>query len=98
MAHITGGGLPGNIPRVIPTGCDVLLSKQAWPVPPIFRLLQSTGIAEDEMFRVFNMGIGFVLVVRRAFARSVAAFLTRHGETVYRLGTIRRGSGRLLWR
>ncbi|MBI5764834.1 MAG: phosphoribosylformylglycinamidine cyclo-ligase [Planctomycetes bacterium] len=98
MAHITGGGLAGNVPRVIPANCDVQLSRKSWPIPPIFRLIQSAGVAQAEMFRVFNMGIGFVVVVRRAFADTVAAFLEKSGERVYRIGTIRRGSGRLIWR
>lgn len=98
MAHITGGGLPGNVPRAIPANCDVQLTRKSWPIPPIFRLIQRAGIADEEMFRVFNMGIGFVLVVRRAFARSVTAFLEKNGETVYRIGVIRRGEGQLIWR
>jgi phosphoribosylformylglycinamidine cyclo-ligase len=98
MAHITGGGLEGNIPRVVPEDCDVVLSRDSWVVPPIFRVLQRTGIARDEMYRVFNMGIGFVVVVRPAFAASVTEFLRRQGEKVYRIGAIRRGLGRLIWR
>lgn len=98
MAHVTGGGLPGNVPRVIPPHCDVCIRRRSWPAPPIFRLIRRAGVATEEMFRVFNMGIGFVLVVRPAFARSVAAFLRRQGETVHRIGVIRRGSGRLVWR
>lgn len=98
MAHITGGGLEGNIPRVIPANCDVQLSRKSWRVPPIFRLIQSAGVAHAEMFRVFNMGIGFVVVVPRGFADRATAFLEKQGETVYRIGTIRRGSGRLTWR
>ncbi|MBN2561576.1 MAG: hypothetical protein JXQ75_11660 [Phycisphaerae bacterium] len=98
MAHITGGGLPGNLPRVIPRDCDAVIWRRSWPVPPIFRLLQHLGVDEEEMYRVFNMGIGFVLVVRPAFARSVAAQLEKMGEVVHRIGVIRRGSGRLVWR
>jgi phosphoribosylformylglycinamidine cyclo-ligase len=97
MAHITGGGLGGNIPRVIPNDCDVYLSRDSWPVPPVFRLLRELGVEEDEMYRVFNMGIGFVLIVRPAFALSVARQLDKLGETVYRLGAVRRGRGRLRW-
>jgi phosphoribosylformylglycinamidine cyclo-ligase len=98
MAHITGGGLEGNVPRVIPKDCDIQINRKSWPIPPIFQLIQSAGVARDEMFRVFNMGIGFVIVVRRSFARSIAAFLEKRGETVYHIGSIRRGSGRLIWR
>ncbi|MEK6644087.1 MAG: phosphoribosylformylglycinamidine cyclo-ligase [Planctomycetota bacterium] len=98
MAHITGGGLEGNVPRVVPKNCDVHVVRKSWPVPPIFRLIQSAGVASAEMYRVFNMGIGYVLVVRRTFAESVTDFLEKQGETVYRIGTIRRGSGNLVWR
>lgn len=98
MAHITGGGLEGNLPRVIPSNCDVQISRGSWPVPPIFKLLRKTGIAEGEMFRVFNMGIGFVLVVRPVFAASIQKLLERRGESVHRIGVIRRGSGKLVWR
>jgi phosphoribosylformylglycinamidine cyclo-ligase len=66
-------------------------------VPPVFRLLRELGVEEDEMYRVFNMGIGFVLIVRPAFALSVARQLDKLGETVYRLGAVRRGRGRLRW-
>ncbi len=98
MAHITGGGLEGNVPRVIPRNCDVQLIRGSWPIPPIFRLIQKAGVDDEEMYRVFNMGIGFVLVVRPAFARSAAALLKRQGESVHRIGVIRRGEGRLIWR
>ena len=98
MAHITGGGLGGNIPRVIPDHCDVQLKKGSWPIPPIFKLLQACGVTEAEMFRVFNMGIGFVVIVRPAFADSVMAQLIRTGERVFRIGTIRRGENRLVWK
>jgi phosphoribosylformylglycinamidine cyclo-ligase len=98
MAHITGGGLEGNVPRVIPKDCDVQLTRGSWPIPPILRLIQKAGVDEAEMYRVFNMGIGYVLVVRPAFARSVATLLKRQGESVHRIGIIRRGEGRLVWR
>ncbi len=98
LAHITGGGLPGNVPRVIPKDCDAVVSQDSWPVPAVFGLLEHLGAGEEEMYGVFNMGIGFVLVVRPAFAASVAGHLSKAGETVYRLGTIRRGGGKLVWR
>lgn len=98
MAHITGGGLEGNIPRVIPRDCDVALKRGSWPIPPIFQLVQSAGVDEAEMYRVFNMGIGYVVIVRPLFANSVMHLLTKQGEKVYRIGVIRRGGGRLVWR
>ena len=63
IAHITGGGLEGNVPRVMPAGVSVKIRRDSWQVPPLFRLIQATGgVAEDEMYRVFNMGIGMVLI------------------------------------
>lgn len=97
MAHITGGGLPGNVPRVLPKNCDAVLSKSAWQIPPIFDFLQKNGpIEETEMFRVFNMGIGFILIIAPDFADSIIRQLARSGETVYNLGTIARGSGKVI--
>ena len=97
MAHITGGGLVGNIPRVLPKNCDAIIKKDSWPVPPIFPFLQQIGpVEEEEMFRVFNMGIGFVLAVAPDFANSVTSKLTRFGETVYKIGTITKGSRKVV--
>jgi len=97
MAHITGGGLVGNIPRVLPTDCNAVLKTKAWPVPPIFGYLQEKGPVEDmEMYRVFNMGIGFVLVVAPDFADSIQQKLSRYGEQVYQIGTITTGSGKVV--
>lgn len=67
IAHITGGGLPGNIPRVVPQGLTVHINSQSWVVPPVFRLIQEQGkVEKKEMYRVFNMGIGIVLIVAQA--------------------------------
>ena len=95
MAHITGGGLAGNLTRALHAGVDAELDARAWPVPPIFRLLQERGgVDEAEMRRVFNMGIGYCLIVRPTFADSIAQRLNRAGETVHRIGVVARGSGR----
>lgn len=97
MAHITGGGLVGNIPRVLPKNCDAMIKKSSWEVPKVFTLLQKKGpVEKDEMFRVFNMGIGFVLVVAEDFANSVAKKLTRYGEKVYRIGRVTTGTGKVV--
>jgi phosphoribosylformylglycinamidine cyclo-ligase len=97
MAHITGGGLVGNIPRVLPADCNAVLKTKSWPVPPIFKYLQEAGpVEDDEMFRVFNMGIGFVLIVAADFADAIAEKLTRSGECVYRIGTITAGSKKVI--
>ncbi|MFQ5430791.1 MAG: AIR synthase-related protein, partial [Phycisphaerae bacterium] len=98
MAHITGGGLEGNVPRVLPPRCDARLSRKRWPVPPVFRLLKHCGVANEELYRVFNMGIGYILIVRPAFADSVVRRLNKLGERAYRIGTIQRGRGRVKWR
>jgi phosphoribosylformylglycinamidine cyclo-ligase len=91
MAHITGGGVTGNLPRVLPAGCRALVRPAAWAegCPPVFRTLQEAGrVEEDEMFRTFNMGIGYVVVVRPDAADSVAARLTAAGEGVSVIGEV----------
>jgi len=90
-AHITGGGLPGNLPRVLPEGCIAALDA-LWPVPPVFAwLAQTGGVAPEEMLRVFNCGIGMALVV--SDAEAATRLLDTEGERVMRIGTIETGSG-----
>ena len=97
MAHITGGGLLGNIPRVLPKDCNAVIKKSSWPVPKIFTFLQKAGpVEEDEMFRVFNMGIGFVLIVAEDFANSITKKLTKYSEKVYKIGRITTGTGKVV--
>lgn len=97
MAHITGGGLVGNIPRVLPKDCNAEIKTSSWPVPKIFPFLQKIGpIEKKEMFRVFNMGIGFVLIVAERFADSVTEKLQGLGEKVDRIGTVTRGTGKVV--
>ena len=97
MAHITGGGLVGNVPRVLPKNCDAVIKKTSWPIQKIFTFLQNTGpVEEEEMFRVFNMGIGFVLIVAEDFADSITKKLSDSGEHVYRIGRIAPGSGKVV--
>ncbi|MCG3177852.1 MAG: Phosphoribosylformylglycinamidine cyclo-ligase [Phycisphaerae bacterium] len=89
MAHITGGGLEGNVPRCLPAGTGVEIKKGSWPIPPVFDWLARLGpVEEAEMYRVFNMGIGYVMIVRPTFADSIAAQLERDGERVYRIGRV----------
>ncbi len=93
MAHVTGGGLTGNLPRVLPSGCRAVIQRGTWPVSEVFRWLQRSGqIDEAEMFRVFNMGIGFVVVVPRARAADGLARLWKAGAPAFRIGEIARGS------
>ena len=92
-AHITGGGLPGNLPRALPEGTVAVLD-QPWPVPPVFRWLgASGGVAPDEMLRVFNCGIGMALVVDNAAVAAAVALLEEEGETVLHLGRIEAAPG-----
>jgi phosphoribosylformylglycinamidine cyclo-ligase len=92
-AHITGGGLPGNLPRVLPKGTVAVLDAGAWTLPPVFAWLASAGnVVPEEMLRVFNCGIGMCLVVREADVEAATALLTGQGETVFRLGHIEAGT------
>lgn len=92
MAHITGGGLSENIPRILPAGCKVVLNPLAWPGKPVFSLIQKTGnIAVEEMNRTFNMGIGMVLVVPAAQAEAVMADLGGRGEKACLIGKVEQG-------
>ncbi|MBN1442826.1 MAG: phosphoribosylformylglycinamidine cyclo-ligase [Planctomycetes bacterium] len=96
MAHITGGGLPGSVSRVIPQSIDVVVDRSLWQVPEIFRILQSRGdVAEEEMFRVFNMGIGMVMIVAPFYADSIIEQLGRLDVEAVRIGEAVEGSGRL---
>jgi phosphoribosylformylglycinamidine cyclo-ligase len=89
MAHITGGGLPGNIPRVLPEGCRAVIRRATWSVPAVFETLRQAGrVSDGEMFRTFNMGIGYVVIVPAGLAERAAAVLTTAGETVRTLGEI----------
>ncbi|MCK6483147.1 MAG: phosphoribosylformylglycinamidine cyclo-ligase [Phycisphaerae bacterium] len=97
MAHITGGGLEGNVPRMLPANCDAVVRRGSWTIPPVFEYMQSLGVEEEEMYRVFNMGIGYVLAVRRAFAKSITRRLEKLGERVFSIGVVRRGSGQFRW-
>jgi len=90
MVHITGGGLVENIPRVLQPNLTAVLHKDAWTLPPLFQWLQQHGgVADDEMHRVFNCGIGMTVIVSAANADQAEAELKRLGETVYRIGEIR---------
>ena len=95
LAHITGGGLPGNLPRVLPAGVTAVLDGAAWPVPPVFAWLAAAGnVAADEMLRVFNCGIGMVAVVAAGDAAAAMAQLAAAGEQVFRIGAIEVDHGR----
>jgi phosphoribosylformylglycinamidine cyclo-ligase len=94
LAHITGGGLTENLPRVLPEGLGVEIDLGAWSLPPVFRWLSDEGgLDAAEMLKTFNAGIGMVLVVRADAADAVAETLTDAGETVHRIGTVAPGGG-----
>jgi len=94
LAHITGGGLLDNVPRILPAGLCAVLHRQAWIMPPLFTWLQGQGkVADAEMHRVFNCGIGMVLVVAADQAEAVATTLSAQGETVFRIGDITERQG-----
>jgi phosphoribosylformylglycinamidine cyclo-ligase len=92
LAHITGGGLTGNVPRMLREGTKAVIRLSSWPRPAIFSWLQEKGsVAEDEMHRVFNCGIGMVLAVSAADVRAATQALSSLGETVYEIGAIEAG-------
>lgn len=93
MAHVTGGGIVGNLPRVLPEGCRAVLRRSAWTVPPVFEVLREAGrVPDGEMFRTFNMGVGYVIVVEPSLADAAAAILRAGGEQVSLLGEIVAGA------
>lgn len=92
MAHLTGGGFYGNIPRVLPTGCQVTVERRYWGVPPIFQLIQDKGgIDPTEMHRTFNMGIGLVMIVAKERGIEVVDILQREGEIASIIGEVHKG-------
>jgi phosphoribosylformylglycinamidine cyclo-ligase len=89
LAHITGGGIVENLPRMIPETLKAAISRSAWRLPPLFAWLQRAGrVADEEMLRVFNCGIGMAVVVAEENADAAQRALTAGGETVFRIGCI----------
>jgi phosphoribosylformylglycinamidine cyclo-ligase len=89
LAHITGGGFPGNVPRVLPKGVQARIDPTSWPRPPIFGWLQRQGkIDDEEMLRVFNCGVGMVMIVPAHQANDVLDRIIAVGERAYRIGEI----------
>ncbi len=92
LAHITGGGLIDNLPRVLPNNCDAVIETKSWRVPRIFQILQENGkVSRPEMYQVFNMGIGMVAIVSERDAKRVMSILSAK-----RIGPIERGSGKTI--
>jgi phosphoribosylformylglycinamidine cyclo-ligase len=91
LAHITGGGIPGNLPRVLPSGVKAQIDLASWPVPPIFKYLAKLGkIDTDELLQSFNMGVGMILIVPPKNVKTVEADLKKHREKFFRIGRIER--------
>ncbi len=89
MANVTGGGLTGNVPRVLPEGCRVVLRRSAWREPAVFATLREAGrVSEPEMLRTFNLGVGYVVIVRPGDADRARQVLTSAGETVTAIGEV----------
>ena len=98
MAHVTGGGLSGNLTRVMPQGLTVRIKRGSWHVPPIFQLIAARGPVDPiEMMRVFNMGVGFVMIVSPYFATAIMNRLRRMGQKCWVLGKVRKGGPELQW-
>jgi phosphoribosylformylglycinamidine cyclo-ligase len=94
LAHITGGGLTENPPRILPAGLACEIDLGAWVLPPVFRWLAGTAnMAEAELLKTFNCGIGMILAVEEAAAETLCSLLASQGETVTRLGRIVEGEG-----
>lgn len=94
LAHITGGGFYDNVPRILPKSVDAVFDRSAWTVPPLFRFIQERGgVARDEMYRVFNMGIGMVVIVRRADRNAALAALNKAKAGPVEIGRIEKGCG-----
>jgi phosphoribosylformylglycinamidine cyclo-ligase len=97
MAHITGGGLPGNLDRSLPPTLDAVVDTASWQVPNVFRVLgEAGGVARDEMFRAFNMGVGMVVITDASGAARVRASATAAGVESWMLGEVVAGTGRVI--
>jgi phosphoribosylformylglycinamidine cyclo-ligase len=92
LAHITGGGLPENLPRVLPEGFQAEIDANSWEIPEIFTWLRDAGgVAPAELLRTFNCGVGMVAVVAQDAADTAIDILASHGETAWRIGNITEG-------
>jgi phosphoribosylformylglycinamidine cyclo-ligase len=94
LAHITGGGFVDNIPRVLPRNCDVIIRKGTWEMPPIFQLIEAKGgVAEAELYQVFNMGIGMVLLIAADNTDAVMKCIRAQGQQAWLIGQVAKGTG-----
>jgi phosphoribosylformylglycinamidine cyclo-ligase len=96
-AHITGGGIAGNLVRALHDGVDAIVHTRSWPIPKLFRALQEWGeVPEDELWQVFNMGLGFIIIISQEQAKEALQFLGSQGERAHPVGEIVQGSGRVV--
>jgi len=96
IAHITGGGFVDNIPRVLPRSCDVVICKGSWTVLPIFQILQAKGgVPEEELYQVFNMGIGMTVIVASDAVHDVLRFITKQRQPAWVIGEVVKGKGKV---
>jgi phosphoribosylformylglycinamidine cyclo-ligase len=99
MAHITGGGITENLDRVLPAACDAAIASGSWPVPRAIELaVEAASLPADEALRTFNMGIGFALVLAKGDAPAAAVLLREAGESVFEIGEIVHGDGKVVYR
>ena len=93
LAHITGGGIPGNLVRILPTGCEAVVHQRSWTLPPLFRLLQEAGkVSSAEMLDVFNLGVGMVAALARDDLAAAQSAASDDGVATWILGEIRQGT------
>ncbi|MDR1165013.1 MAG: phosphoribosylformylglycinamidine cyclo-ligase [Deltaproteobacteria bacterium] len=95
MVHVTGGGLTENLPRVLPLGCQATLRSKSWEIPPLFEFLRREGgVSLDEMFRTFNMGVGFLLIAPESETDAILTALAERGEEAWLIGEVEKQVGR----
>ncbi len=98
LAHITGGGIPGNLVRVLPGEADAIVREGSWPVPPAFRVVQAAGsVGDEEMRNVFNLGVGLIAVAPPGEVPAVRAAAREAGVETWEIGGVERGTGRVRW-
>jgi phosphoribosylformylglycinamidine cyclo-ligase len=99
MAHITGGGFVDNIPRVLPETCTAVIDRASWRVPTLFTFIERQGkVDHDEMYRVFNMGIGYCIIVRQKDAAAAMTLLAKLRQAPVLIGTIEKGPRKVVYR
>jgi phosphoribosylformylglycinamidine cyclo-ligase len=96
LAHITGGGFIDNVPRTLPGNCDAVIRKGSWEVPPIFQVIaEKGGVEEEELYQVFNMGIGMTMIVAAGQAAAALRFIRARGQAAWIIGEVARGRGQV---